>query len=141
MACVRPFRLSDYAKAADLLQDVLSEACFEETIEAFGRQLSWDSELVLVATEGQEIVGVIIGTIDDNDGYFYRIAVARPYQRKGIGRSLIAELGKRFARREVRKVWVTLDNHNESFLPFYESLGFGSMDFLRSVKRLRIVNG
>lgn len=141
MTFVRPFRLSDYAAVTDLLQDVLSDACYEDTIEAFARQLSWDSELVLVAVDRQEIVGVIIGTIDNDDGHYYRIAVARSHQRKGIGRSLIKALGKRFELRKVRKVWVTLDNHNETALPFYQSLGFGDVDFMRSVERLRIVNG
>lgn len=141
MVLVRPFRLADYAAVTQLLKDVLSDACYEDTIEAFGRQLSWDSELVLVATDRQEIVGVIIGTIDNNDGYYYRIAVARSHQRKGIGRSLIEALGKRFRQRKVRKVWVSLDNHNETVIPFYESLGFEPVDFLRSADRLRIVNG
>ena len=46
---IRSFQLSDYRQVAELLEEVLSEECCEETMGAFARQLSWDSELVLVA--------------------------------------------------------------------------------------------
>ena len=83
---VRSFQLSDYRPVTELLETVLSEECYELTMEAFGRQLSWDSELVLVASVGDEIAGIIIGTIDNNKGYYYRIAVHPDYQRRGLGK-------------------------------------------------------
>lgn len=110
-------------------------------MEAFGRQLSWDSEMVLVAAAQGQVVGVIIGTIDNNKGYYYRIAVAKSHQRKGIGRALTQGLKKRFEQRKVSRVLVTVDSHNEPILPFYESLGYGQTDFQRSVRPLSIVGG
>lgn len=50
MMHVRSFQLSDYRPVTQLLESVLTEECYEQTMEAFGRQLSWDSELVLVAS-------------------------------------------------------------------------------------------
>ena len=141
MTNVRSFQLSDYAPLTHLLQETLSDTCYEETMEAFGRQLSWDSELVMVATYQQQVVGVIIGTIDNNHGYYYRVAVSKDYRRKGIGRELINGLKKRFEQRNVRKVFVTIDSHNEPIVPFYESMGFGQTDLERSVRQLSIVNG
>jgi len=76
---IRSFQLSDYRYVAELLQEVLSKECCEETMDAFARQLSWDSELVLVATVKGEIAGVLIGTIDQYKGYVYRIAVGKRY--------------------------------------------------------------
>ena len=141
MTNVRSFQLSDYAPVTNLLKEVLSEECYEDTMEAFGRQLSWDSELVLVASEQQRVVGVIIGTIDNNHGYYYRTAVARSHQRRGIGRLLIQGLQNRFEKRKVSRVLVTVDTHNERILPFYESLGFGQTEQERSLRQLSIVNG
>ena len=141
MTNVRPFQLSDYAPITKLLQDVLSATCYEETIEAFGRQLSWDSELVLVAVEQLQVVGVIIGTIDNNKGYYYRIAVASSHRRIGIGRKLIQGLKKRFEQRKVSRVVITMDDHNEVIQPFYESLGYQTSDFQRSANKLSIVAG
>ncbi|KRF23114.1 GNAT family N-acetyltransferase [Paenibacillus sp. Soil787] len=136
---VRSFQLGDTTSVKTLLQDVLSETCYEETIEAFARQLSWDTELVLIAQEEEQVVGLIIGTIDNNNGYYYRIAVATEYQRKGIGKALIEAMKQRFVQRNVKKIMVTVDVHNEMVLPVYESAGYSTSDFSRTAHRLSIV--
>jgi ribosomal protein S18 acetylase RimI-like enzyme len=138
---VRSFQLSDYISVTQLFNHVLTEACYEETMEAFARQLSWDSELVLVALENEQIVGVIVGTIDNQNGYYYRIAVSQEYQRRGIGKALIESMRQRFVQRKVRKIMITVDIHNELVLPVYESAGYQDADFSRTAHRLSIVNG
>ncbi|WP_054026462.1 GNAT family N-acetyltransferase [Bacillus sp. FJAT-28004] len=138
---VRSFQLSDYRPITALLEDVLTEECYEQTMEAFARQLSWDSDLVLVAVENSEIVGMIIGTIDNNKGYYYRIAVSPLHQRKGIGKTLIQALRQRFEQRRVTKILITADEHNEPVLPLYESMGYVANDFIRSFQKLSIVAG
>ncbi|AFC27447.1 GCN5-like N-acetyltransferase [Paenibacillus mucilaginosus 3016] len=138
---VRSFQLSDYVAVTCLLESVLTEDCYEETMEAFARQLSWDSELVLVAEQEGEIVGIIVGTIDNHNGYYYRIAVEAEHQRRGIGQSLIESLRQRFIGRKVRRILVTVDAHNEVVLPVYEKAGYQAADFSRAPHRLSIVNG
>jgi ribosomal protein S18 acetylase RimI-like enzyme len=138
---VRSFQLSDYRPITALLEDVLTEECYEQTMEAFARQLSWDSDLVLVAVEHSEIVGMIIGTIDNNKGYYYRIAVSPLHQRKGIGKALVQALRQRFEQRQVTKILITADEHNEPVLPLYESMGYAANDFFRSFQKLAIVTG
>ncbi|MBD2848367.1 GNAT family N-acetyltransferase [Paenibacillus sp. IB182496] len=138
---VRSFQLSDYSLVTALLEDVLSPECCAQTMEAFGRQLSWDSDLVLVAQEGDAIVGMIIGTIDHNRGFYYRVAVHSDYQRQGIGKALTQGLRQRFVQRNVSQIFITADEHNEPILPWYESLGFAANDFFRSFQKLSIVAG
>ncbi|QYR21208.1 GNAT family N-acetyltransferase [Paenibacillus sp. sptzw28] len=138
---VRSFQLSDYQPVIQLLETVLSAECYEQTMEAFARQLSWDSELVLVASVDNEIAGIVIGTIDNNKGYYYRIAVHPEFQRQGIGKSLIGCLKQRFEQRNVQKILVTMDEHNEPILSLYESLGYATTDFFRSFQKLSIVAG
>lgn len=139
---VRPFQLSDYASITSLLEEVLSEACAEETMDAFAKQLSLDSDLILVAVLNDGIAGVIIGTIDQkNQGYYYRIAVSPQHQRRGIGKTLIHSLKQRFLQRKVSKILITVDIHNEPILPLYEAVGYAAADFSRSYRHLRIVSG
>lgn len=139
---VRPFQLSDYASITSLFSEVLSEECFDETMEAFAKQLSLDSDLVLVSVMDDKVTGIIIGTIDHkNQGYYYRIAVARSYQRRGIGKLLINSLKTRFQQRKVSKILVTVDVHNEPILPVYEAVGYTASQFSRSYRHLRIVSG
>lgn len=138
---VRPFQLSDYISVTALLNDVLSEICYEETMAAFARQLSWDSELIMVAEENGDIVGVIVGTIDNQNGYYYRIAVQSQHQRRGIGQKLIEALRQKFLQRKVRRILVTVDAYNEVVIPVYEKAGYQASDFSRTTHRLQIVNG
>ncbi|MFD0961309.1 GNAT family N-acetyltransferase [Paenibacillus chungangensis] len=138
---VRSFQLSDYQPLTALLEEVLSEECYGLTMEAFARQLSWDSELVLVAVEHTEIVGMIIGTIDQNKGYYYRIAVSPHHRSKGVGKSLISGLRQRFQQRGVSKILIAADEHNEPVLPLYEAMGYATTDFFRSFQKLSIVAG
>ncbi|PZE19747.1 GNAT family N-acetyltransferase [Paenibacillus xerothermodurans] len=138
---VRSFQLSDYISVTELFKNVLTESCYDDTMEAFARQLSWDSELVLVALENEQIAGVIIGTIDNHNAYYYRIAVGEQFQRRGIGKALIEAMRQRFLQRKVKRIMVTVDVHNEMVLPVYESAGYQAADFSRSAHRLSIVNG
>ncbi|MEX2461146.1 MAG: GNAT family N-acetyltransferase [Paenibacillaceae bacterium] len=138
---LRAFQLSDYVTVTKLLEEVLPASCYDDTMEAFARQLSWDSELVLVAEKEQSIVGIIIGTIDNNKGYFYRVAVHADHQRQGIEKKLIEMMKQRFVRRKVSKIFVAGDIHNKSFLPVYESVGYRATDFSRAGQRLRITSG
>lgn len=138
---VRSFQLSDYADVTQLMENSLSEDCFHETMEAFARQLSWDSSLVLVAEEERQIVGIVIGTIDNNDGYYYRIAVDPFHRRKGVGKTLIQALQERFVQRKVNRILVPVDPHNEPVLPVFESLGFDMNSFTKAFKKLSIVAG
>jgi len=138
---VRTFRLADYERATKLLERALSEECFSETLEACARQLYWDSKLVLVAQEGEEIVGLVIGTIDNEVGYCYRLAVEPSRRREGIGAALVGELQRRFAERNIRRMMVPLDTHNEAALPLYRSLGFGADSFAKLTRQLAIAAG
>jgi ribosomal protein S18 acetylase RimI-like enzyme len=138
---VRSFRLSDYAEVTQLMENSLSEPCFHETMEAFARQLSWDSSLVLAASEEGVIVGLVIGTIDNNNGYYYRIAVDPFHRRKGVGRALIQALQERFVERKVNRILVPVDMHNEPVLPVFESLGFNMSHFTKAFQKLSIVAG
>ncbi len=144
---VRPFQLSDYAQVTEVMQNSLSELCFTETLDAFGRQLSWDSSLVLVAETSAEeqyshikrIIGVAIGTIDHDVAYHYRIAVDPQYRRRGIASTLIHAMQQRFEQRKVKRILIPLDQHNALALPVFESMGFGDQQFTKAWKKLSIV--
>ncbi|WP_314000281.1 GNAT family N-acetyltransferase, partial [uncultured Paenibacillus sp.] len=69
------------------------------------------------------------------------IAVHPDHQRKGIGKSLITSLKQRFEQRNVSRILITADEHNEPILSLYEEMGYAAQDFFRSFRQLSIVNG
>lgn len=135
---VRSFRLSDYESINNLLETVFDGEVLEQTRKAFARQLSWDSELVLVAECDGKVVGIMIGTIDKSNGYYYRVAVHPDYRRQGIGKSLIQAMKRRFQQKGIHRVLVPVDQYNEQLLSVFEKAGCSEKDFARTASRLRI---
>lgn len=136
---VRSFQLSDVNPVTELMQIALSEECYKETVGAFARQLSWDSGLIVVAEEEEEIVGTLIGTIDHNHGCYYRIAIHPDRRRMGIGKSLVEVMEQRFQQRKVSRIWVAGDKHNNAAMPLYEAMGYGASQILETFQKLSIL--
>lgn len=89
----------------------------------------------------QAIVGLVIGTVDRNNGYYYRLAVHPDYRNQGVGKALVAGLEQKFQQRRVKNIMIAVDEHTEVVLPWFEALGYGAKDMLRSLSQLRIVAG
>lgn len=138
---VRSFQLSDHQAVEALLEQVLCDECLEETREALMRQLSWDSELVLVAERDGAVIGLLIGTVEDNAGYIYRVEVHPDYRRQGVGNALIQAVHARFRQRNIRQVLAAVDKHHLDFIPFFESVGLPSVDLTERARPLAIVAG
>lgn len=138
---VRSFHLSDYVQITELLEQVLEGNVLEDTMSALARQINWDSGLVLVAVEDGAVLGVMIGTTQRNQGYYYRIAVHPEHQRRGIGSAMIQSMKLRFQQRQIARVMVPVDDYNEQLLPVYEKAGCCRDDFNRTYGKLSILVG
>ncbi|GAB6992299.1 GNAT family N-acetyltransferase [Paenibacillus pini] len=136
---VRSFQLSDCTSVTELLQIALSEECYENTIEPFSRQLSWDSDLIMVAEEDGDIIGALIGTIENNHGCYYRIAIHPDYRRQGVGSALVSAMESRFQQRKVSRILVAGDEHNKAIMPLYEAMGYGANKILEAFQKLSII--
>lgn len=134
---IRSFQLGDVNQVTELLQMSLSEECFEDTKRAFARQLSYDSELIMVTEVDGEIVGALIGTIDHNCGCIYRVAVHPDYRRRGVGKALVKAMEQRFEQRNVSKIMVAGDEHNKLAMPLYEAMGYANR-ILEAFQKLSI---
>jgi ribosomal protein S18 acetylase RimI-like enzyme len=138
---VRPFQLSDYRSVEALLEATLCGECFEETREALIRQLSMDSELVQVAEVDDQLVGLLIGTMDGKQGFVYRICVHADFRRQGVGDALVKAVNARFRSRNVREVVAVVDGHRKHIAPFFESVGLAPVDLAESSRQLAIAAG
>ncbi|WP_138494942.1 GNAT family N-acetyltransferase [Paenibacillus pinistramenti] len=134
---VRSFQLSDVTKVTDLLQVSLSEECYEDTRRAFARQLSFDSELIMVVEEEEGIIGALIGTIDQNLGCIYRVAVHPEHRRRGVGKALVQAMEQRFQQRNVSSIMIAGDEHNKAAMPLYEAMGYAGR-MLEAFQKLSI---
>lgn len=91
--------------------------------------LSKDQVIVLVATQGGEVVGGLVAYELDKleqarrEVYIYDLAVAEPHRRRGIARALIAEVQRMARARGAWVIFVQADYGDDPALALYESLG------------------
>jgi ribosomal protein S18 acetylase RimI-like enzyme len=133
---IRSFRLGDYAAIMRIWQETGLDGKETESLDALAKQLSWDSELVMVAEQEGKVVGVVVGTIDGTRAYFYRLAVLPEHQGSGIGRKLVEALENRFRQRGVNRVLIMVNQDNTEVLPFYHSLGYELQKYVTLSKKL-----
>ncbi len=119
---IRSFCLSDSARVPKLFEDVMSEECYDDTIVAFANQLAWDSELVLVASIEDEVIGVVVGTIEKDKGLYHRVVVAPEYRNMGIGTKLVQKLQERFIQRKVKEIGIKKDSFNDPLLSVWKKM-------------------
>lgn len=133
---IRSFRLGDYSAITRIWDETGLNQTEAESLDALATQLAWDSDLVMVAEQDGEVVGVVVGTIDGTRAYFYRLAVLPTMQGTGIGRKLVEAIEKRFKQRGVSRVLIMVNQDNPEVLPFYHSLGYEVQKYVTLSKKL-----
>ena len=99
-------------------------------------KLDWDSH-VLVAVEQQKVVGTILVGYDGHRGWLYRLAVAEPMRRLGIGRELVRAAEALLAHLGCAKVNLQLFPHNEQGVKFWHSVGYRVEERISMGRELR----
>jgi ribosomal protein S18 acetylase RimI-like enzyme len=92
------------------------------------KKLRRDPDLFLVAEEGGQVVGAVMGGYDGRRGLVYHLAVAPEVRRLGIGKALMAEVEFRLRQKGCLKSYLLVTKDNAEVLAFYRELGWEVMD-------------
>jgi ribosomal protein S18 acetylase RimI-like enzyme len=121
---IRPMTTSDYDSVLALWKSLpgmgLSSADERESIAAF---LGVNPTTCLVAEQGDEICGTVLGGWDGRRGYVYHLAVSEGLQETGIGTALMDEVERRFAELGARRIHLMIYRDNTAWA-FYEKRGW-----------------
>jgi ribosomal protein S18 acetylase RimI-like enzyme len=121
---IREFHIDDY----DVILQLWKEAglIIRPGDDAYGvrMKLQRDHDLFLVAEDGGEIVGCIMGAWDGRRGWINHLAVKPPHQRRGIATRLIQEVEKRLGEKGAKKVNAQVYQWNTKSLEFFKSVGY-----------------
>ncbi len=98
-----------------------------DTPEEIAKKVARDPDLFLVAEDGGQIVGTVIGGFDGRRGMVYHLAVAPAYREQGLGHRLMAEVEDRLKAKGCRKCYLLVHKTNPSAMPFYEHMGWDDM--------------
>lgn len=82
--------------------------------------------LVLVATEGDRIVGTALGAWDGRRGWIYHVGTAADRRRAGIGRRLVHEVERKLRALGCPKVNVIVRDESPGAASFWTALGYSS---------------
>lgn len=90
----------------------------------FRRALAGTSSDILIAREGDAIVGSVMVGEDGHRGWVYYLAVTPDRRRGGTGRALMAAAETWLRARGVAKLQLMVRDGNAPALDFYAALGF-----------------
>ncbi len=91
---------------------------------AFRRQLEHFPDLYLVATEGERIIGVVLGSHDHRKGWINRLAVLPEYRRHGMAATLTRSCDAALRALGIEIVSALVDPSNKASCCLFEKLGY-----------------
>jgi ribosomal protein S18 acetylase RimI-like enzyme len=136
---IRQFRFpEDYSSAVDLWRNGgsgvhLSASDSPQEIE---KKMRHDPDLFLVATDGENLVGTVIGGFDGRRGMVYHLVVDPDYRKSGLGSLLMDELEQRLREKGCIRCYLLVTPENEYAMDFYLKRGWNRMTVLPFAKNL-----
>jgi len=120
------FDLADYQAVVKLWKDAGLVLRPGDDLDSIKLKLQRDADLFLVAREGEEVVGCVMGGWDGRRGWIYHLAVKPSRQRSGVARTLIHELEARLTRKGAKRVNAQVYESNTASLQFFRACGYES---------------
>lgn len=121
MLLIRRMKEEDVSQVAKLEQEIFSEPW---SADSFARVINSDSDIYLVAVEGDTVVGYcgLWGVIDE--GQITNVAVAPGHRREGIAGKMLTELMKEAFERKYTEFTLEVRKSNLPAIDLYHKLGF-----------------
>jgi [ribosomal protein S18]-alanine N-acetyltransferase len=113
---------ADLDSVLEILQDSPEAAAWSAA--ALEEALRQPDTCFLVAAEGGDIGGFVVGRRIADEGEILNLGVRRQRRRHGIGAALVKQLGELLHSEGVRRVFGEVRESNARAVQFYKALGF-----------------
>ncbi len=133
---IRPCRSDEGGALLDLWHHADASPSPTDTPEQVTEVIRDPAAVVLVAVDGDLLVGSIIGAWDGWRANIYRLAVLRSYRRRGIARALVAAVEEQLAARGARRISALVEHDHPWAVGFWDSIYEPDPRMLRYVKKL-----
>jgi ribosomal protein S18 acetylase RimI-like enzyme len=121
---LRDYALADEEQVVALWTSVFGYAeARNDPRRVLAHKLGWDAR-VLVAADGEQVLGTLMIGYDGHRGWFYRLAVLESARRGGIGRALVSEGERRLRALGCQKLNLQVHTHNDAAARFWSTLGY-----------------
>ncbi len=123
---IRSARVEDYASIVEVWSAVGLSVRRQgrESEPEFRRQLAQFPDLYLVATDGDRVVGVVLGSHDHRKGWINRLAVLPEYRRRGVASALISSCDSAIRSLGIGIVAAFVEPGNAASRIIFEKMGY-----------------
>jgi ribosomal protein S18 acetylase RimI-like enzyme len=95
-----------------------------DPVRAIRKKRAYDEDLFLVAIDGTQIIGTIMGGYDGHRGWIYSLAVAPAHRRQGIATALMRQMETLLRDKGCPKVNLQVRTSNHEVIEFYKKLNY-----------------
>jgi ribosomal protein S18 acetylase RimI-like enzyme len=133
---IRPFLPADEAAMVALWRKCDLVRPQNNPHKDIARKRAVASDLFLIAEVDGRIAGSVMCGYEGHRGWINYLAVDPDFQRRGIGRALMAEAEKKLRAVGCPKINLQVRSTNQQVIAFYRAIGFAVDDVISMGKRL-----
>jgi len=133
---IRLFQDSDRSDVIDLWHRCHLVVPQNDPQHDIDMKLKVQSDLFFVGTLSNKVVATVMAGYDGHRGWIYYLAVDPDYQRKQIGRRMMAKAESALQKRGCPKINLQVRTSNQAVISFYKRLGFSNDGVIGLGKRL-----
>ena len=133
---IRPYVSRDEAEVIKLWRECNLTRPWNNPQKDIERKLKDSPGLFLVGVIENKVVATAMAGYDGHRGWVNYLAVGPNYQRRGLGRALMAAIEERLAAEGCPKINLQIRTDNATALKFYEKLGYKTDPVVSMGKRL-----
>ncbi len=137
--CIREFHApDDYTRALRLWEEMEKGIHVgpSDAPAEIDKKLERDPDLFLVAEDGGDLIGTVIGGYDGRRGFIYHLAVHADHRSRGVGSRLMNEVEARLRARGCIRCYLFVTPDNVEAMQYYQKRGWQLMDNLPYAKDL-----
>lgn len=138
---IRSFQLADQESVIELWSRCGLVRPWNDARKDIARKLAVQPELFLVLEIDGAITGTVMAGYEGHRGWINYLAVDPAAQRRGVGRTLMAEAERLLRMRGCPKINLQVRRENREALGFYERIGFSEDAVVSLGKRLERDDG
>ncbi len=128
---IRDATAADVDGLLDLWRRADAAPSVTDTVGDVSRVVAAPSASVLVAVDGDTIIGSVIAAFDGWRGNFYRLVVDSTQRRSGIGRRLVDAGEARLRAAGVKRASILVEGHRPIAQAFWSAAGFEHHEGMR----------
>jgi ribosomal protein S18 acetylase RimI-like enzyme len=133
---LRTGQSSDLDAVLQLWAEAKAEPSRTDDVASLSRLIEHDPSALILAEDGQSIVGSVIAGWDGWRGSIYRLVVASSHRRLGVGRRLLLEAEARLTAQRCVRLQAIVVTTESNAMGFWQASGWE-----QQVHRSRFVHG